>query len=127
MQGQTGRSPFSGLRNWGQSRLSPVYPWRQELLRMFDELAAATAQLDLAVEQAAKHQPLAVRLMTHPGVGPVTSLAHNRLGRDLSAPRVRFARRLASAALPTNDQGKSIRFIIESTVPKWRCFASFKT
>lgn len=54
-------------------------PWasyrRQELLRMFDELAAATAQLDLAVEQAAKHQPLAVRLMTHPGVGPVTSLA----------------------------------------------------
>jgi transposase len=42
---------------------------------MFDELAASTAQLDLAVEQAAKHQPLAVRLMTHPGVGPVTSLA----------------------------------------------------
>jgi len=54
-------------------------PWasyrRQELLRMFDELAAATAQLDAAVEQAAKNQPLAVRLMTHPGVGPVTSLA----------------------------------------------------
>jgi transposase len=47
-------------------------PWasyrRQELLRMFDELAAATTQLDAAVEQAAKHQPLAVRLMTHPGV-----------------------------------------------------------
>jgi transposase len=54
-------------------------PWasyrRQELLRMFDELAAATAKLDGAVEQAAKSQPLAVRLMTHPGVGPVTSLA----------------------------------------------------
>jgi transposase len=54
-------------------------PWasyrRQELLRMFDELAAATAKLDLAVEQAAKDQPLAMRLMTHPGVGPVTSLA----------------------------------------------------
>src|SRR5450432_3603331 len=48
---------------------------RQKLLWMFDELAAATAQLDLAVEQAAKSQPLAVRLMTHPGVGPVTSLA----------------------------------------------------
>ena len=42
---------------------------------MFDELQAAMAQLDLAVEQAAKSQPLAVRLMTHPGVGPVTSLA----------------------------------------------------
>ncbi len=37
-------------------------PWasyrRQELLRMFDELAARTAQLDAAVEQAAKSQPL---------------------------------------------------------------------
>ena len=54
-------------------------PWasyrRQELLRMLDELATATAQLDVAVEQAAKNQPQAVRLMTHPGVGPVTSLA----------------------------------------------------
>jgi transposase len=54
-------------------------PWasyrRQELLRMFDELQAAVAQLDQAVEQAAQSQPLAVRLMTHPGVGPVTSLA----------------------------------------------------
>jgi len=54
-------------------------PWasyrRQELLRMFDELQASVARLDQAVEQAAKSQPLAVRLMTHPGVGPVTSLA----------------------------------------------------
>ena len=54
-------------------------PWasyrRQELLRMFDEMQAAVSKLDQAVEQAAKAQPLAVRLMTHPGVGPVTSLA----------------------------------------------------
>jgi transposase len=54
-------------------------PWasyrRQELLRMFDEMQAAVNKLDQAVEQAAKAQPLAVRLMTHPGVGPVTSLA----------------------------------------------------
>jgi transposase len=54
-------------------------PWasyrRQELLRMFDELQASVARLDQAVEQAAKSQPLAVRLMTHPGVGAVTSLA----------------------------------------------------
>jgi len=54
-------------------------PWasyrRQELLRMFDELQASVARLDQAVEQAAKSQALAVRLMTHPGVGPVTSLA----------------------------------------------------
>jgi len=54
-------------------------PWasyrRQELLRMFDELQASVGRLDQAVEQAAQGQPLAVRLMTHPGVGPVTSLA----------------------------------------------------
>jgi transposase len=54
-------------------------PWasyrRQELLRMFDELQTSVARLDQAVEQAAKSQALAVRLMTHPGVGPVTSLA----------------------------------------------------
>jgi transposase len=54
-------------------------PWasyrRQELLRMFDELQASVVRLDQAVEQAAKSQALAVRLMTHPGVGPVTSLA----------------------------------------------------
>src|SRR5882724_11340284 len=42
---------------------------------MYDEIAAATAKLDLEVERAAKSLPLAVRLMTHPGVGPVTSLA----------------------------------------------------
>jgi transposase len=54
-------------------------PWasyrRQELLRMFDELQASVARLDQAVEQAAKSEPRAVQLMTHPGVGPVTSLA----------------------------------------------------
>jgi transposase len=54
-------------------------PWasyrRQELLRMFDELQGAVKKLDQAVELAARSQPLAVRLMTHPGVGPITSLA----------------------------------------------------
>ena len=36
---------------------------------MFDELQTVK-KLDEAVELAAKSQPLAVRLMTHPGVGP---------------------------------------------------------
>ena len=42
---------------------------------MFDEFEALVGQLDRAVEQAAKSEPQAVRLMTHPGVGPITSLA----------------------------------------------------
>src|SRR5260370_29950005 len=48
---------------------------REELLRMFDELQGSVTKLGQAVEQAAQSQPLAVRLMTHPGVGPITSLA----------------------------------------------------
>ena len=54
-------------------------PWasyrRAELMRMYDDLEASVRRLDLAVEQTAKNEPQAVRLMTHPGVGPITSLA----------------------------------------------------
>jgi transposase len=54
-------------------------PWasyrRQELLRMLDELEHSLQQLDGAVQQQAEQNAEAVRLMTHPGVGPVTSLA----------------------------------------------------
>ena len=54
-------------------------PWasyrRQELLRMLDELDRSLQRLDDAVEQQAEQNAEAVRLMTHPGVGPVTSLA----------------------------------------------------
>jgi len=48
---------------------------RQELLRMLDELDRSLQRLDDAVEQQAEQNAEAVRLMTHPGVGPVTSLA----------------------------------------------------
>ena len=54
-------------------------PWasyrRQELLRMLDELDRSLQRLDEAVQQQAEQNAEAVRLMTHPGVGPVTSLA----------------------------------------------------
>jgi transposase len=54
-------------------------PWashrRQELLRMLDDLDQSLQQLDGAVQQQAEQNAEAVRLMTHPGVGPVTSLA----------------------------------------------------
>ena len=65
-----GRIELQGLR---------LGPWasyrRQELLRMFDELQNSVKNLDQAVELAAQSQPLAARLMTHPGSGPITSLA----------------------------------------------------
>ena len=54
-------------------------PWashrRQELLKMLDQLDQSLHQLDQAVEQQAEQNAEAARLMTHPGVGPVTSLA----------------------------------------------------
>ena len=54
-------------------------PWasrrRQELLHMLDQTDASLKQFDQAVNEQASRNESAVRLMTHPGVGPVTSLA----------------------------------------------------
>jgi len=54
-------------------------PWashrRQELLTMMDQLDASLQALDQAVAEQAEQNQAAVLLMTHPGVGPVTSLA----------------------------------------------------
>jgi transposase len=54
-------------------------PWasrrRKELLGMLDQLDASLKQFDEAVNDQASRNESAVRLMTHPGVGPVTSLA----------------------------------------------------
>ena len=48
---------------------------RQELLEMLDRLDGSIQELDQAVAQQAESHPAAVRLMQHPGVGPVTGLA----------------------------------------------------
>jgi transposase len=54
-------------------------PWasrrRQQLLEMLDQLEPVMDELDRAVIQEAEKRPAAVRLMTQPGVGPVTALA----------------------------------------------------
>jgi len=48
---------------------------RQELLTLLDQLDGSLEQLNRAVEQQAQQNQAAVLLRTHPGVGPVTSLA----------------------------------------------------
>jgi transposase len=57
----------------------PLLPYaaqrRQQLLRALDELEAGMVELDRRVAEEARQRPEAVRLMTHPGVGPVTALA----------------------------------------------------
>jgi transposase len=54
-------------------------PWasrrRQELLGMLDQLNRVIEELDQAVQREAESHADAARLMTYPGVGPVTALA----------------------------------------------------
>jgi len=57
-----------GLAPWASRR-------REELLKLLDQLELPIAELDRAVLEEAKRHADAVRLMTHPGIGPVTALA----------------------------------------------------
>lgn len=65
-----GRAELEGLKldPWASRR-------RKELVGMLDQLDASLKQFDEAVNQQAAASAEAARLMTHPGVGPVTSLA----------------------------------------------------
>jgi transposase len=62
-----------------QLRKLELEPWarqrRDELLELLEQIGRRIEPLDQAVEQAAEGQPRAVRLQTHPGVGPVIALA----------------------------------------------------
>jgi transposase len=48
---------------------------RDDLLRLLDQLTPQIAELSPAIEQEAARRPEVRRLMTHPGVGPITALA----------------------------------------------------
>ncbi len=54
-------------------------PWatrrRQELLELLDQLTPRIDELTAAIEAEAERRPEVQRLMTHPGVGPITALA----------------------------------------------------
>jgi transposase len=49
---------------------------RQELLELLDRINPTIEELTAAVEREARKRPDALRLMTHPGVGPLTALAY---------------------------------------------------
>ena len=48
---------------------------RDELLHLYVQLQKRIKELDRQVEEEAKQRPQALRLLTHPGVGPITALA----------------------------------------------------
>jgi transposase len=57
----------------------PLLPYaaarRQQLLQRLDQLEEQIAELNRQVESEVQQRAAAVRLLTHPGVGPVTALA----------------------------------------------------
>jgi transposase len=58
----------------------PLAPWasrrRRELLELLDRLDPSIGELSATVEREARKRPDVLRLMTHPGVGPLTALAY---------------------------------------------------
>jgi transposase len=76
----------------------PLLPYaaarRADLLRQLEEMEAEIDRLNKTVGQEAEACPAAVRLMSHPGVGPVTSLAFVLTIGDVR--RFQHARQVAS-------------------------------
>ena len=68
-------------RERGRQQLEslPLAAWasrrRHDLLALLDRLNPTIAELNQAVDQEVERCPAAQRLMTHPGVGPLTALA----------------------------------------------------
>ncbi len=65
-----GRAQFErlSLGTWASRR-------RKDLLELLDRMNPSIEELTAVVEQEAKKWPEVLRLMTHPGVGPLTALA----------------------------------------------------
>jgi len=78
-QGVCRKHRLGSARGRAELESLALLPWasrrRQELLALLDQLAGPIAELDRAVEAEAQQRAAAVRLMTHPGVGAVVSLA----------------------------------------------------
>ena len=66
----TGQKALQALSLAGYTRQR-----RDELLRLYVQLRQRIQELDEQVEKQVQQRPQALRLLTHPGVGPVTALA----------------------------------------------------
>lgn len=89
----------------------PLMPYaqrrREELLGRLQGLGPQIGELDRAVRREVEARPAAVRLMTHPGVGPVTALAYVLILGDVG--RFQRARQVASylGLIPAEDSSGS--------------------
>jgi len=75
------------LASWASRR-------RRDLLELLDRLNPTIAELTAAIEQEIEKCPEAQRLMTHPGVGPLTALAFALIIGE--ADRFRCGKQIAS-------------------------------
>ncbi len=78
-EGQRRKKKLWSQQGRAQLEKLPLATWasrrRQDLLELLDRMNPTIEALTTAVEQEAKKWPAALRLMTHPGVGPLTALA----------------------------------------------------
>jgi transposase len=70
------------LQAWAMNEASRR---RRELLELLDRLNPTIEELTTATEQEARKRPDVLRLMTHPGVGPLTALAYVLINRNSGA------------------------------------------
>ncbi|HKF46577.1 MAG TPA: IS110 family transposase [Terracidiphilus sp.] len=81
-----------------QLQALPLLPYaaarRADLLQQLDQMEEEVERLDGTVRREAEARPEAVRLMSHPGVGPVTALAYVLTLGDVR--RFEHARQVAS-------------------------------
>src|SRR3989475_2135418 len=134
-------------REHGREQLESfrLAPWasrrRRDLLELLDRLNPTIAELSQAIEQEVEKCPEARRLMTYPGVGPLTALAFVLIIGD--AERFQCGKQVASylGLVPLEDssgnrrrlghitkQGSSIlRFLLVEaaqvtarSIPEWR-------
>jgi transposase len=78
-EGQEWKKRLWSERGRAQLKKLPLAPGasrrRQDLSELLDRVNPIIEELTAAVEQEAQKRPAVLRLMTHPGVGPLTALA----------------------------------------------------
>jgi hypothetical protein len=78
-EGQRRKKKLWSEQGRAQLEKLPFATWasrrRKDLLELLDRMNPTIEGLSTAVEQEAKKRPEVLRLMTHPGVGPITGLA----------------------------------------------------
>jgi transposase len=102
---RAGRAELEKLRlgRWASRR-------RKELLELLDHLEKPIAELQQEAERQAAGHPGAARLMTHPGVGPVTALSFAlTIGRADRFPRGRHVAGYLGLDPQTNSSGERMR------------------